>query len=312
MKEAYFKQFGKLFCNDHKNFIQHLKDTKFYKEIKNKKYTNKDLISYISNDEYNGVSYIIQLRNTPFSKPLTVYTGKSDYFTSEREYSSTLNRLFSIDMRIIEVSDNFAVREVFNKLGIGEESSNVPNVLSVSDIEGMKQFFIDAKYELGINNFDKLIEDYSEYDEEFLSKLSFILDMYNNKRFSKKMMLNDSYHYIKCDVENKEVFSYSNDASDDYFFIFERDINTKNIRVFFDFMSNIDKNKFKFSTCVVGNHPKIVHHYLENEKPCFISSEGNTKVIKNTHTYLLDDMEYIADNLAARLKVKLPPEFSIF
>jgi hypothetical protein len=311
MKEAYFEQFGKIFCDDHENFIQHLKDTKFYKEIKSKKYNNKDLKSYISNKEYNGVSYIIQLRNTPFSSPLTIYSGKSDYFTSKSEGGSTLSRLFSIDMRVIDISKNFGVIDAFKKLGI-EESHEVPNVLSVSDMDGMKQFFIDANYELGVNNFDKLIEDYSEYDDEFLSKLSFICDMYSHKKFSKKMMLNDSYHYIKCDVADKEVFSYSNDASDDYFFIFERDINTKNIRVFFDFMSNVDKAKFKFSTCVVGNHPKIVHDYLENKTPCFISTDGNTKVIKNTQTYLLDDMEYIAANLAERLKVKLPSEFSIF
>lgn len=315
MKEAYFAQFGQIFCNDFENFIAFLKASKFFKEVKGKKYTNNDLVCHQSIGKHNGLSYIIKTRNTPFSKTLTLFSCKGEYFKAKQEVYPALNRLFSVDLKTLAMSNamknNAEIQKIFADLG-APETNNAPNVLSVGDIDGLKQFFVDCKYELGLNNFEKLIEDYSEYDDEFLFKLNFILDMYQNTKFKKKLMLGDSYHYIKCDVDSKEVFSYANDSSEDYFFIFERDINTKNIRVFFDFMSNIDKNTFNYKSCVVGDQPNIVKHYLLNETPCFESVDGNTKVIKNTQTYLLDDIEYIASTLAKHLKVKLPEIFSIY
>lgn len=315
MKEPYFPQFGQLFCNDYEKFISSLKTSKFFKEVKGKNHNNKDLISYVSNERYNGLSYIIKARSTPFSKTLTLYSCKREYFKARQDVYPTLNRLFSMDLRTLDIhnntSNNTELRKMFDELG-APFTDNVPNVLTVGDIDGLKQFFIDSNYELGLKNFEKLIEDYSEYDDEFLFKLNFIFDMYQNTKFKKKLMLGDSYHYIKCDVDGKEVFSYANDSSDDYFFIFERDVNTKNIRVFFDFMSNIDKHTFNYKSCVVGEQPNIVKHYLLKEIPCFESADGNSKVIKNTQTYLLDDIEYIASTLAKHLKVKLPEIFSIY
>jgi len=315
MKEAFFEKFGQIFCRDYENFSVFLKQSNFFKEVKSKKYNNTDFKYYESTEKYNGLSYILQLTNTPFSQLLSVFSCKSNYFNNKNDKSPSLNRLFSLDLKVLNIYElmgkNPDIMNILADLG-DEPSDNVPNVLSVGDIDGLKQFFIDAQYELGINNFDKLIKDYSQYDEEFLFKLDFIFNLYHHKGFTEKMILGGSYHYIKCHVENKEVFSYSNDSSEDYFFIFERDIETKNIRVFFDFMSNIDKSKFKFSTCVVGNHPMIVRHYLENEIPCFISTDGHTKVIKNTQTYLFDDIEYIANNLAQKLNIKLPKIFSIY
>lgn len=312
MKEIYFKQFGHLFCNDYENFMSFLKDKSFFKQIKDKKHNHKDLISYESNEKYNGLSYIVKIQSNPFSETISFYSCSGDYFNSENEYSNNLNRLFSLDLKLFNICNNMRnnplIKKAFEIMG-DTSMNNAPNVLNVGDIEGLKQFFIDCDYQLGLENFHELIEDYSEHDEEILFKINFILDMYNNKKFTKKLLLGDSYHYVKCDAEGKEVFSYASDASDDYFFIFEKDIETKNIRVFFDFMSNIDKKQFKFSSCVVGKYPKIVNHYLLNETPCFISSNGNNKVEKNTQTFLFQDIDYIASSLAEHLKIKLPKIF---
>lgn len=205
--------------------------------------------------------------------------------------------------------------KVFAAAGQNEIDGIINTLFKIVDEHELLDFFKEYEYHLGLENFyllhdeSQISEIQNEDGEDILADLNFLFSVYKNRKFKKSLSLgDDDYHYNKLTIPNKEIISYSNSASDlSDVYIFERDLITNHIKVFYDTYKGVENKGFNCESIVIGKYPKVIKHYIENESPIF--EIENNIIIKNSSNRLKDDIYWITKALSEYLNIDIPLPF---
>lgn len=261
-----------------------------------------DLLSVKTSKKKN---YLISLKPSK----LTISLVDKKFKNSKKENQTEPHIILST----ILLSKDFL--KVFASASQDEIEEIINGFFKIVDKDELLDFFKEYEYHLGLENFyllnnkSQTTEFENEDGEAISADLIFLFSVYKNRKFTKSLSLgDDDYHYNKLTIPNKEIISYSNSASDlSDVYIFEKDLITNNIKVFYDTYEGVENKGFKCESIVIGKYPKVIKHYIENESPIF--EIENNIVIKNSSNRFKDDLYWITKALSEYLNIDIPLPF---
>jgi len=264
-------------------------DMKKLSQIKN--YNNKTETTLITQNPYNGFQYIFKLDDM-----LTIYRIQKDKVEKQDMYREHIMSTLIASPSALEKFKKDGEFKLMSSYGF-----------HISSIKHLKQMMVD----LNLNHFDDKYhyfeQDMALYDFGFKSDVNVVFEAATH--FKRKLTLG-SDHFNKYVFENKEVVAYTSDsACVTTFILYERDLETGNIRIFEELEENVDDKKFPHDTIIIGRYPKIVQHYIENTEPCAVIE--NSVVIKNENPHVVLTSCFVASTLADEYSIQTQVPYDV-
>lgn len=272
-------------------FLKGLTNGNFKKLSEKKNYNNKKETTLITQNTYDGFHYIFKL-----DELFVVYRVAADKVKDQENSREQLM-----------ISLLASPKEWERMKRDGSFSMMASYQFHVSSLSLLKKMMID----LDLNHFDDkyhlFAEDMASYDFGFKNDIELIFEAANHYE-DKLDDCSDCFNKHK--FGSKEVISHTNtSACVTKFTLYERDTKTGFIRVFEELQENVDENKFPHDTIVIGEHPEIVKHYIENTEPCVVIENG--KFIKNENPYVIMTTYYNANGLAAEFSIEKKTPYDV-